>query len=211
MTLEGNLKCVIVGDGAVGKTCLLYRYTANSFPGDYIPTIFDNYSCNISVEGKNYKLSLFDTAGQEDYDRFRLLCYHNPVADVFLVCFSVISIPSLKNVLGRWKPELDHHCPSTPTVLLGTKTDLRTDSKTLEALSAREQKPITKEQGEKTAKELGAAAYAELSAYSGEGVQEAFGIAISVALNPEYRKKSNSNGNGKGGSSTKKDRRCVLF
>ena len=63
-----------------------------------------------------YTLGLFDTAGQEDYDRLRPLSY--PQTDVFLVCFSVTSPASFENVKEKWFPEVHHHCPGVPCLIV---------------------------------------------------------------------------------------------
>jgi GTPase SAR1 family protein len=94
------------------------------------------------VDGKPINLGLWDTAGQEDYDRLRPLSY--PQTDVFLVCFSVVAPASYDNVKTKWHPEVSHHCPNTPTILVGLKMDLRDDAATIAALRNKEkQAPIT--------------------------------------------------------------------
>ena len=91
-----TIKCVVVSDGAVGKTSLLITYTTNQFPLEYVPTVFDDYTSTAMMGGKPYNLKLCETAGQEDYERLRPLSY--PQTDVFLVCYSVVSPSSYENV-----------------------------------------------------------------------------------------------------------------
>ena len=119
-----NLKLLVAGDGAVGKSCLLIAYTTNAFPGEYVPTVFDNYSANVMYNGKPISLGLWDTAGQEDYDRLRPLSY--PQTDIFLLCYDVSRKASLENIVSKWIPEISHHCPHTPFLVIGLKSDLRT-------------------------------------------------------------------------------------
>lgn len=184
-----SIKSVVVGDGGVGKTCLLISYTTNTFPNDYIPTVFDNYSASVMIDGEPIKLGLWDTAGQSEYDRLRPLSY--PQTEIFLCCFSVISPDSFQNVKSKWIPEILHHCPKDILILLiGTKIDLRDDLHVLDELTARNLKPTTLEQGNKLAKEIGAIRYMECSAATQVGVKEIFDYAIRAVLDPPNTNKN---------------------
>ncbi|BFZ03669.1 hypothetical protein BsWGS_06708 [Bradybaena similaris] len=139
------------------------------------------------VDGKPINLGLWDTAGQEDYDRLRPLSY--PQTDVFLICFSLISTTSFENVRAKWFPEVGHHCPSTPIILVGTKLDLREDKETIEKLREKKLSPITYPQGLAMAKEIGAVKYLECSALTQKGLKNVFDEAIRSYLLPKPQQK----------------------
>ncbi|CAN7016115.1 unnamed protein product [Brassica rapa subsp. trilocularis] len=188
MSASRFIKCVTVGDGAVGKTCLLISYTSNTFPTDYVPTVFDNFSANVVVNGATVNLGLWDTAGQEDYNRLRPLSYRG--ADVFILAFSLISKASYENVSKKWIPELKHYAPGVPIVLVGSKLDLRDDKQFF--IDHPGAVPITTAQGEELKKLIEAPAYIECSSKSQENVKGVFDAAIRVVLQPPKQKKKKS-------------------
>ena len=179
------VKCVVVGDGAVGKTCMLISYVTNTFSYEYNTTIFDNYSASVVVDGTPINFGLWDTAGQEDFDHLRPLSY--PQTNVFLICFSLVHYPSFKNVKEKWFPEVSHHCPNVPYILVGTKLDLREDKNTLEKMKSNGLKPITHRQGVAMAKDIGAVKYLECSALSQKGLRTVVEEAIRAGLNLKPR------------------------
>ncbi|KAG4932705.1 hypothetical protein JHK87_046707 [Glycine soja] len=170
-TASRFIKCVTVGDGAVGKTCMLICYTSNKFPTDYIPTVFDNFSANVVVENTTVNLGLWDTAGSNIpfastvFLRARGLQQAEAIelqgADVFVLAFSLVSHASYENVLKKWVPELQHFAPGVPVVLVGTKLDLREDKHYLADHPGLA--PVTSEQGEELRKLVGATYYIECS------------------------------------------------
>lgn len=180
-------KLVIVGDGACGKTCLLIVFSKDQFPEVYVPTVFENYVADIEVDSKQVELALWDTAGQEDYDRLRPLSY--PDTDVILMCFSIDSPDSLENIPEKWTPEVRHFCPNVPIILVGNKKDLRSDVGTIRELQKMKQQPVTNEDGQAMADKIGAYGYLECSARTKEGVREVFELATRAALQTKKRKK----------------------
>ncbi|CAA9964107.1 hypothetical protein PTNB73_08763 [Pyrenophora teres f. teres] len=214
---EIRRKLVIVGDGACGKTCLLIVFSKGTFPEPswspsaaqhsptltisrydaptdalapqvYVPTVFENYVADVEVDGKHVELALWDTAGQEDYDRLRPLSY--PDSHVILICFAIDSPDSLDNVQEKWISEVLHFCQGLPIILVGCKKDLRFDQKTIEELHKTSQKPVTPEQAEDVRKKIGAQKYLECSAKTNEGVREVFEHATRAALLTRKEKKT---------------------
>uniref|UniRef100_A0A8C7ETW2 Ras homolog family member F, filopodia associated n=1 Tax=Neovison vison TaxID=452646 RepID=A0A8C7ETW2_NEOVI len=205
-----ELKIVIVGDGGCGKTSLLMVYSQGSFPEDYAPSVFEKYTASVTVGSKEVTLNLYDTAGQEDYDRLRPLSYQN--THLVLICYDVMNPTSYDNVLikvrpvtqpacpgggapesglspeacplpPQWFPEVTHFCRGTPMVLIGCKTDLRKDKEQLRKLRAAQLEPITYMQGQSACEQIRAALYLECSAKFRENVEDVFRAAAKVALN----------------------------
>ncbi|XP_017552075.1 ras homolog family member Ua [Pygocentrus nattereri] len=177
---ERKVKCVLVGDGAVGKTSLIVSYTTNGYPTEYVPTAFDNFSAVVAVDGKPVKLQLCDTAGQDEFDKLRPLCYTN--ADVFLLCFSVVTPSSFQNVREKWIPEIRRHCPRAPILLVGTQADLRQDVKVLIQLDKYKERPVGPQEASMCAEEVRAVSYMECSALTQKNLKEVFDAAILASI-----------------------------
>ncbi|XP_056289368.1 rho-related GTP-binding protein RhoF [Pseudoliparis swirei] len=184
-----ELKIVVVGDGGCGKTSLLLVFAKGDFPEKYAPSVFEKYVTTISLRGKEIKLNLYDTAGQEDYDRLRPLSYQE--ADLILVCFDVTNPTSHENVLIKWHPEVKHFCRDTPVILIGCKTDLRKDEECARKLKAMDQAAITYTQGEETRQQMNAVLYLECSAKYQENVEDVFREATkrTLAFNRKQKNK----------------------
>lgn len=179
-TVSTRKKLVVVGDGACGKTCLLIVFSQDKFPKLYVPTVFENYVADIDVDGQQIELALWDTAGQEDYDRLRPLSY--PDVDVLLVCYAVDSPDTLENVPEKWVPEVRHFCPNTPFVLVGCKSDLRDDADTIAELKKLHRQPVSATQAQQVADQIGAIGSIACSAQTKSNVKQVFEFAVRAAL-----------------------------
>lgn len=164
-----TVKLVVVGDGECGKTSLLTRFTSGEFPEDYVPTIFDNTVRRVRFAGKEIELWLWDTAGQEDYDRLRALSYPN--TNVFLVCFAVDNPVSLENLVDRWIPEITVYGKGLPFLVVGLKKDKRTSQNLTDSAETRQ-----------LSLRLGAAGYVECSARDGVNIEQVFAEALAATV-----------------------------
>jgi len=212
-----RVKLVVVGDGAVGKTSLLISYATNNFPQDYVPTVFENYTARKKRNNENILLHLWDTAGQEEYDRLRPLSY--PGADVVLLCFSTVSQASYDAIRDKWAPEVNHYIPDVPHILVGTKIDLR-EAQHPDPNSGKFE-PITPEMGSTMSKSIKAAKYLEVSSKTRQGLEEVFHQAIDLVM--EMRgisvkgdsssgdKENSSKSTSSAKSSGKKKDKCIIL
>ncbi len=176
-------KLVIVGSGGTGKTSLLMVYARGVFPAEYVPTVFENYVTEIALDKKTVDLALWDTAGQEDYDRLRPLSY--PDTDVVVLCYAVNDRASLDAVAAKWAPEVDHFCAGAPKILVALKADMRaTQSQHHDGTPL---PLVTTEEGQEMAYRVGAHRFIECSAKFREGVDAVFETAVRAVWDRERR------------------------
>ena len=184
-----KLKLVCVGDGSTGKTCLLEVYEKGAYPQGYEPTIFHQTVKKVQhTYGGRLRmvnLELWDTAGQEEYEEARKLCYPN--ANVVMIVFSIIFPDSLANVENIWKREANAKCPGIPVILVGTKADLRNNEYEIERLRECGQHAVTYTEGVAMAKSIGAEAYIECSAKEDYNVAAVFDEAMDVFFRNEAK------------------------
>lgn len=173
-------KLVIVGSGGTGKTSLLMVYARGFFPTEYIPTVFENYVTEVVADKKIVDLALWDTAGQEDYDRLRPLSY--PDTDVIVICYAVNDRGSLEAIGSKWAPEIEHFCEGVPKVLVALKADMRNSAEPGER-----SKYVSAEEGQELAYKIGAYRFIECSAKLRENVDVVFDTAVRAIWDREKR------------------------
>ena len=213
--MERKRKLVIVGDGNTGKTCLLTRFAKGEFPTDTEPTTFDTLDATILVdETHQISLGLWDTAGQEEYEKLRPLSYND--SDVVLLCFSIAAPDSMANIAETWMPEMKCFCPGVPLVLVGTKKDLRYSPDVENNLARINQHPVTYEEGLNCAKECGIADYIECSALNNDCVFEVFHTACKLTILSDKKKekmvkKEKKQNEGGQGCRVYRRKRCLIM
>ncbi len=161
-------KITVIGDGAVGKTSLIKKYTQGSFQKDYIKTLGAQFSkYDEEIEGDNCKLFFWDIAGQEEFNFMRPTFYKGSKAAI--IVFSVENNEhgeSSFDHIAVWHDDILKHCGELPIVLFGNKSDLVDES------------AIQLDKIKKLVDDRGFLAFHLTSAKTGSGVYEGFQAII---------------------------------
>ncbi len=188
---QDKVKCVFLGDGAVGKTSLIISYTTNGYPSEYVPTAIDTYDVVVHVDGVPVTFEMCDTPGQDDFDTLRPLVYAN--TDVFLLCFSVVVPSSFQNIKEKWMAELKRSYKGKkgklpPVILVGTQSDLREDAQTLVQLGRAKEHPVSEAEAKRLVSSMGFECYVESSSLTQKNLKEVFDEAIMAGLSERAKR-----------------------
>jgi small GTP-binding protein len=172
-----SFKIIIVGDSGVGKSCLSIKASRNFFEDFYSPTVgFEFLTFNVKVEDKNIKLQIWDTCGQEVYRSLISSFYRS--ASLAVIVYSIDSEESFKSI-EKWLNDIKTQSnPDVKIFLIGNKADLE------------DKREVTKESGEKFAKEHNISFFTETSAKTGFNVQNVF-IEVAKELYRQHEEVKN--------------------
>lgn len=166
-------KITVIGDGRVGKTSLISKYTLGAFDTDYVETIGAQFSkYDKQVDGDNIRLLFWDIAGQDSFDFLRPSFYRD--SDAAIIVFSLeenqLGNRSFKN-LTNWHREVNQFCGDIPIVLFANKVDLISEDE------------IDRSKIQKIVKKNKFLDYYITSAKTGKGVHNAFNTIIERLYN----------------------------
>ncbi|KAM3592525.1 uncharacterized protein V6R79_020775 [Siganus canaliculatus] len=156
------------------------------FPKEYIPCFYQTYNTQVHVDGQTVDLNLEDSAGREEYDSIRPICYNS--VNVIVICFSIADPTSFENIKRKWHPEVKHYCSNVPILLLGTKSDLRDDQDVVEKLRALNQTLVSQQQGKVMTNQIKAVKYLECASMNLDGLDEVFDEAVRAVLSHSTKK-----------------------
>ncbi|CAH0553261.1 unnamed protein product [Brassicogethes aeneus] len=176
------LKVVILGDGGVGKSCLMNRFVSNQFDEHSFHTIGVEFlNKDIDINGDTYTLQIWDTAGQERFKTLRTPFYRG--SDICMLTYAINDKSSFKN-LQMWKNEFLYYADikennQFPFIVIGNKSDITSE------------REVSQLELETWCNENGITSSIETSAKNASNVQEAFILAVEHWLRIEKRADKN--------------------
>lgn len=175
LLIHDPIKIVIVGDSGCGKTSLFSSYVRGSFPSAYEPTIFENHRAFVgNKNGSCLSADLWDTAGQEEYERLRRLSYQD--ANVVIIAYSVDAPESLPNITDVWAPEVLTYAPDADIIMIALKSDC--------------QHRVDPSIARHVAENIGALAHIQCSSLKMYHVNEVFDAVFNIIINKEEERKN---------------------
>uniref|UniRef100_H3DJ79 Ras homolog family member V n=1 Tax=Tetraodon nigroviridis TaxID=99883 RepID=H3DJ79_TETNG len=182
--MREELSCMLVGDGAVGKTSMIISYIFNGYNSNYTQTAFDVFTGLVHVNGVPTRIKLIDSAGQEEFGHLRALCYAH--VDVFILCFSLVNPVSFQNIASKWIPQIRSGNRTSPIVLVGTQSDLCQSVDILIHLAQHGTKPVAHGRATRLARRIGAGDYLECSALTQHNLKDVFDSAVFAAIKHKH-------------------------
>ncbi|KAK9428890.1 P-loop containing nucleoside triphosphate hydrolase protein [Lipomyces doorenjongii] len=183
---EIEVEVFIIGSPGIGRYTWIWKWGYNQnlpeFLRNQVANRFQHLPTrNIELDTDRISVTLLYNLYFEIKHQGILPKYLLDEFNVYIFCFSVIDRESFRAVEKYWERLKFKHTSGFVTVLVGLKTDLRTDQEILASLAERNERPISPEEGQRLASKMGVK-YFECSANDNEGIQEPISEVVSLAL-----------------------------